>query len=218
MKTRILALFLILLLTMGATESQQENQFLARRVAVLETQVGSLLRRIEKLETQSLKTTQPKTTSRTQSSGQQVSNSHLRAFGPVLQVGQIAYLNGYHATSQGSYRATARVQEIIDATNMIVQISVDYEPHYPRDPATGRAYVYHDLRTGGVSTGPSIPSRYMAIMKDVWINGLSTTGLVDRSEVKYAGPLEITGTKTYTEWGDRTTLFVLEPVKQNLNP
>ena len=204
MKTHILILCLILLLATGATESQQENQFLARRVAILETQVNSLLRRVEKLETQSLKSTQPKTTSKAKPSGDRGPTLETKGFGPILEVGQIAYLNGNHDTGTGIYvDADARVQEIIDATNMIVQITIGYKAHYPDNSPIGRS---------NYTTGVHIPYRHTSITKDVWIRGLSTTGLVDRSQVKYAAPLEITGTKTYTEWGDRTTLFVLEPV------
>ena len=64
----------------------------------------------------------------------------------------------------------------------------------------------HGVRSGGPQE---------AITMTVWIKGLNTAGLVDRSEVKSPVPLKITGTRSYTKWSDKTTLFVLEPVVDN---
>ena len=194
----------------AATETQDP---LARRVQTLETQVKSLLRRVEDLEKQKLGSTYPKWTDLTKrvtalekrklapaaAKAAPAPPAAASSFSSDLAVGQIAYLGRTN---------NARVEDIIDGTNMVVEITVGYKSLATRSP--GLRFNESRFLTGVRSGGPQ-----EAITKTVWIKGLNTAGLVDRSEVKSPVPLKITGTRSYTKWSDKTTLFVLEPVVDN---
>lgn len=202
-KTRAAALLLIciLIICLGAAPS------IDRRVQTLETQVRSLLRRVAGLEKKKLASVYPKymdlakridaLEKRPLPSGPPTPKPKpkpkaptvRKGFGPVLEMGQIAYLNGTHDIGHGSYRADAWVKSIIDITNMIVVITVDYRAHNP--------------------------TRYTPITTNVWVKGLNTVGLVDNSKLEYSGLLKATGTKTYTTVsGTGKTVFVLEPYRE----
>ena len=209
----IVIVTLIACVAIGGIAATEIQDPFARRVQTLETQVKSLLRRVEDLEKQKLGSTYPKWTDLAKRvtalekrkpaiatpKGKPAAPPAATSFSSDLAVGQIAYLGRAN---------NARVEDIIDGTNMVVEITVGYKSLATRSP--GLRFNESRFLTGVRSGGPQ-----EAITKTVWIKGLNTAGLVDRSEVKSPGPLKITGTTSYTKWSDKTTLFVLEPVVDN---
>ena len=206
----IVIVTLIACVAIGGIAATEIQDPFARRVQTLETQVKSLLRRVEDLEKQKLGSTYPKWTDLTKrvtalekrklapaaAKAAPAPPAAASSFSSDLAVGQIAYLGRTN---------NARVEDIIDGTNMVVEITVGYRNLHPRAPVGESRFL----------SGPPTSVPKVAITKTVWIKGLNTAGLVDRSEVKSPGPLKITGTRSYTKWSDKTTLFVLEPVVDN---
>lgn len=127
------------------------------------------------------------------------SKNILREFCEPLEVGQIAQLGIPNRLS---------VIEIIDETNMIAKLVVHQgqgdKPRgsgpYRRRPLTYRSS-FVDPRS--LPSLPYIPP----YIKNVWLKGIPTAGLVDLSSIQYYSPLEITGTTTH--FGE--TMFVIEP-------
>ncbi|HLB74545.1 MAG TPA: hypothetical protein VJJ98_11035 [Sedimentisphaerales bacterium] len=187
----------------GVAGDAPTTQQLEQRISTLETQVRSLLRRVETLEKQQLEITKPTTKRKdplekivTESAKRAATPAERKGFGTDLAVGQVAYLDGTHDTGREVYQASAYAREIIDANNMIVEITIGYKAEYPRFSTTG------------------VPSRHIGITKLIWLKGVSTAGLVDNSKVNCPDPMKVTGTKTYTAvTGALRTTFVLEPYR-----
>jgi len=104
------------ILAMGVNASTSVESQHERRIQVLETQVRSLLTRVETLEKDSLAAKSPSKrretsapTKRRETSAR--ASTYPERFGPGLQVGQIAYLG-----------SNARVLQVVDGENMLVEI------------------------------------------------------------------------------------------------
>jgi len=198
----IIVLAIIACAAIGGIAATETQDPLARRVQTLETQVRSLLRRVEVLEKHKLASTTPQRTEMSKrlkafafQREQKATPAAAKSFSSPLAVGQVAVLGKSN---------NARVVSIVDGNNMIVQMTVGHKTRL-------RTYRPREMWSAIASQANGDPSG--AITKTVWVKGLNTADLADRSEVKYSEPLKITGTKTYTSvMGAAQTVFVLELV------
>ncbi len=109
-----------------------------------------------------------------------------------LVVGQTAFFSGQNSP---------RVEQIIDNNNMIARIVIRWE--FVANTSRSQESFLLTRQTG----------REKPVYRSIWIKGLDTFGMVERSKIKTKRPFTITGTKTYEDLRSKnTTVFVLEPI------
>ena len=125
-------------------------------------------------------------------------------FMPPFQVGQI----GKMGTGSGHVSQSMRVLGIVDSRTALVEYTVD-EEIVSSGGSGGFGSTQGRFLTGRSSGGVPYP-----VTKTIWLTGIDTTGLVDRSEVIPPRFMIITGTKDYeTVLGAKQTVFVFEPLE-----
>ena len=91
---------------------------------------------------------------------------------------------------RGYFSEMPWTEQIINKENVIVKTSISYK----RDDSYDSGLVFSPIRPL------------------VWLKGMVTSGLVDKSKITCSQFLEITGTKTYTTAdGASNTIFVMQP-------
>jgi hypothetical protein len=204
----IIAAACAVILAMGVNASTSVESQHERRIQVLETQVRSLLRRVETLEKDRPAAKSP--TKRRETSAPVP--TYPQRFGPGLQVGQIAYLGN-----------SARVLQVVDGENMLVEIKILPRPREFKGITESKVTwpeVKGPLTAAMKEARGFTPSKAPAdtfittVEETVWVKGIRTTGLVDEGGLDIKVPLEITGTQSYTTLSGQTTVFLLEPLKK----
>lgn len=181
---------LVIIFGLGNTRRTRARTFRARkthkqRLIDLENQVSDLLIRVADLEQ---KFTAP-------GKAEGISGKFVRP----LKVGQTAYLKDNFA----------KVEQVINAKNMLIDIITGYETIPGTAPRQWTA-----REAGHLTRAPTIYEPQRPVHEVVWLRGIDTKGLADGSKVELDKPLKITGTETYeTIMGGSKTVFVLEPAK-----
>ncbi len=130
-------------------------------------------------------------------------NEIMPAFSLPLKVGQLGRVGSFRSSivvidgkpAQRVFDQQVSIETVIDPNNSIVTYYLDDEPQ-------GR---YRD--------------HYKPIKTTVWLQGISTVGLVDNNAIEYTGFLEITGTISYYSSDNaKRTIFLIEPFKVPPDP
>jgi hypothetical protein len=123
--------------------------------------------------------------------------------------GQLQRLTKVELGASG-WVGSVTAEQIIDANNMIVKLSVGVSRVNPR--LRGKTAVV--TRPGLVSPkGLAMEGYPVYHTKTVWLKGINTTGLADNGGIDLNCLCHITGTKSYTTvTGAQRTIFVMEPV------